>query len=238
MVLNCNLKEAGYSKREPVIRDIAFTIEPGELVGLIGPNGAGKSSTIKSLLGVIDHVDGTVDIENYAYIPERPFFYPGLTLMEHFHFLLSIMDTSEKEFMARMEMMLQEFKLEKVLHHYPESYSKGMQQKAMIMLAFLQQPSIHIIDEPFMGLDPKVVRKLLEMIEQEKQRGAGILMSTHVLDTAEKICDRFLLVSDGELIAEGTLTEIQKKSALPEGSLFDCFHILTERDANDRLETI
>lgn len=238
MILNCNLKEAGYSKREPVIQDIAFTIKPGELVGLIGPNGAGKSSTIKSLLGVIDYVDGTVNLENYAYIPERPFFYPGLTLMEHFHFLLSIMETSEKEFMSRMEKMLREFQLEKVLHHHPESYSKGMQQKAMIMLAFLQQPRVHIIDEPFMGLDPKVVRKLLEMIEREKQRGAGILMSTHVLDTAEKICDRFLLISDGELIAEGTLADIQHKSELPEGSLFDCFHILTERDADDRLETI
>lgn len=239
MVLNCNITKAGYSKREPVLENIKFTIQPGELVGLIGPNGAGKSSTIKSLLGVMDYVEGVVDLEAYAYIPERPFFYPGLTLMEHFHFLLSTLEIEEEEFMLQMEKMLREFQLEKVVHHYPDSYSKGMQQKAMIMLAFLQQPKIHIIDEPFMGLDPTVVRKLLDMIEREKQQGAGILMSTHVLDTAEKICDRFLLISNGKLIAEGTLTDIQQKSELPDGSLFDCFHILTERgDINDRMDII
>ena len=239
MVLYCQLTAAGYSKREPVLENIQFTVQPGELVGLIGPNGAGKSSTIKSLLGVIDYVDGKIDLENYAYIPERPFFYPGLTLMEHLHFLLSTLEIEEKEFIKRMQKMLREFQLEKVVHQYPDSYSKGMQQKAMIMLAFLQQPKVHIIDEPFMGLDPTVVRKLLNMIEWEKQRGAGILMSTHVLDTAEKICDRFLLISHGKLIAEGTLTDIQKKSELPDGSLFDCFHILTERgEVNDRLDII
>lgn len=239
MVLHCQLTAAGYSKREPVLENIQFTVQPGELVGLIGPNGAGKSSTIKSLLGVIDYVDGKIDLENYAYIPERPFFYPGLTLMEHLHFLLSTLEIEEKEFIKRMQKMLREFQLEKVVHQYPDSYSKGMQQKAMIMIAFLQQPKVHIIDEPFMGLDPTVVRKLLDMIEWEKQRGAGILMSTHVLDTAEKICDRFLLISHGKLIAEGTLTDIQKKSELPDGSLFDCFHILTERgEVNDRLDII
>lgn len=238
MVLNCDLKEAGYSKGESVLKNVTFSVQPGELVGLIGPNGAGKSSTIKALLGVIDYVAGNVELEDYAYIPERPFFYPGLTLMEHFHFLLSTLAVDEKDFMERMEEMLKIFQLEKVLHHYPDSYSKGMQQKAMIMLAFLKLPHVHIIDEPFMGLDPTVTRKLLEMIEAEKERGAGILMSTHVLDTAEKICDRFLLISNGELIADGKLDDIQQQSELPNGSLFDCFHILTERDAGDRLDSI
>lgn len=238
MVLHCNIAEAGYSKKEAVLRNIEFSIQPGELVGLIGPNGAGKSTTIKSLLGVVDYVEGEVTVENYAYIPERPFFYPGLTLMEHFHFLLSTLDTDESKFMKRMGALLKEFNLEKVLHHYPESYSKGMQQKAMIMLAFLKEADLHIIDEPFMGLDPKVIRKLLEMIDREKKRGAGILMSTHVLDTAEKLCDRFLLISSGRLIAQGTMKDIQIQSDLPGGSLFDCFYILTEREADDWLESI
>lgn len=88
-MLRCEIQEAGYSKNEPVLKNITFNVHPGELVGLIGPNGAGKSTTIKSLLGVIDYVQGEIEVENYAYIPERPFFYPGLTLMEHFHFLLS-----------------------------------------------------------------------------------------------------------------------------------------------------
>lgn len=237
-MLRCEIKEAGYSKKEPVLTNVSFDIQPGELVGLIGPNGAGKSTTIKSLLGIIDYVHGEIKVENYAYIPERPFFYPGLTLMEHFHFLLSTLETDEVDFTRKMHRLLKEFELENVVHHYPESYSKGMQQKAMIMLAFLKKADIHIIDEPFMGLDPKVIRKLLEMIDKEKRRGAGILMSTHVLDTAEKICDRFLLISDGKLVADGTLEHIQRKSGLQGGSLFDCFHILTEREADDQLETI
>jgi ABC-2 type transport system ATP-binding protein len=238
MVLNCKIHEAGYRKSEPVINNISFTVEPGELVGLIGPNGAGKSTTIKSILGVADYIDADVDLEDYSYIPERPFFYPGLTLMEHFHFLLSVIEADEKEFMNRTETMLKAFQLEGAVHHYPESYSKGMQQKAMIMLAFLKASGLYIIDEPFMGLDPIVVRKLLEMIGTEKQHGAGILMSTHVLDTAQKICDRFLLLSGGRLIAEGTLQDIQLQSGMPDGSLFECFHLLTERDTDDRLETI
>ena len=237
-MLRCEIKEAGYSKNEAVLKNITFQVQPGELVGLIGPNGAGKSTTIKSLLGVIDYVQGEIEVENYAYIPERPFFYPGLTLMEHFHFLLATIEADEVDFTRKMQKLLKEFDLEDVVHHYPESYSKGMQQKAMIMLAFLKEADIHIIDEPFMGLDPKVVRKLLGMIDKEKQRGAGILMSTHVLDTAEKICDRFLLISNGKLIADGTLEHIQSKSGLQDGSLFDCFHILTEREADDRLEII
>lgn len=238
MVLYCNITKAGYSKAEPVLRDIEFNIQPGELVGLIGPNGAGKSSTIKSLLGVMDHIDGEIKINNYAYIPERPFFYPGLSLKEHFDFLLSTLQMDEKVFTERLNAMLEAFQLKHVLHKYPEKFSKGMQQKVMILFAFLKEPEIHIIDEPFMGLDPKVIRMLLEMIQREKERGAGILMSTHVLDTAEKICDRFLLISEGRLIAEGTLAQIQEQSGLKGSSLFDCFHILTERDADERLESI
>src|SRR5699024_9604094 len=95
---------------------------------------------------------------------------------------------------------------------------------------FLQKSSLYIIDEPFMGLDPKITKKLLKLIEEEKERGAGILMSTHVLDTAEKICDRFLLVFNGSIIAQGTLEDIRRQSGLETGSLFDCFDVLTECD--------
>jgi len=234
MILTSDIKEAGYSKDALVLENIQFQVKPGELVGLIGPNGAGKSSTIKSLLGIINYMDGQIEIGNYAYIPERPIFYDGLTLMEHFHFLMSTLEADEQQFMARVDVMLKEFHLEEEKNHYPEHFSKGMQQKAMIMLAFLQDPALHIIDEPFMGLDPKVVKKLLRLIEKEKERGAGILMSTHVLDTAEKICDRFLLISQGRLIADGTLEDIRMQSGLANGSLFDCFDVLTERDTHDR----
>lgn len=234
MILSSNIREAGYSKDSPILKDIQFTIQPGELVGLIGPNGAGKSSTIKSLLGIIKYIDGTIEIPDYAYIPERPIFYEGLTLWEHLHFLLSTLETNEQEFISRAQEMLKEFNLENATRQYFDSFSKGMQQKAMIILAFLQQPSLHIIDEPFTGMDPKATKKLLELIRKEKARGAGILMSTHILDTAEKICDRFLLISNGRLLSQGTLDDIRNHSGLKYGSLFDCFDVLTERDMDDR----
>lgn len=229
-VLMANIKEAGYSKEEPILKNIHFSIARGELVGLIGPNGAGKSSTIKSLLGIIDYFDGKIEMKDYAYIPERPIFYDGLTLWEHIHFLYSTLDVDEQIFYSQVNRLLQSFQMEEAAYRYPKSFSKGMQQKAMILLAFLQRSSVYIIDEPFIGLDPKVTKTLLELIQREKDRGAVILMSTHVLDTAEKICDRFLLLSNGTLIAQGTLADIRRRSQLPNGSLFICIMSCNEHE--------
>jgi len=113
LILSSNIREAGYSKDSPILKNIQFTIDPGELVGLIGPNGAGKSSTIKSLLGIIHYMNGRIDVTDYAYIPERPIFYEGLTLKEHFHFLLSTLETDEQEFISHVHEMLKEFDMEK-----------------------------------------------------------------------------------------------------------------------------
>jgi ABC-2 type transport system ATP-binding protein len=232
LLLEVDIKEAGYTPNSLVLKDIAFSLEAGELVGLIGPNGAGKSSTIKSILGILHHVKGNIHAAEYAYIPERPIFYERLTLWEHIDFLLSTLEVDEMEFTKKAKDLLQFFDLSKAIHDYPESFSKGMQQKLMLILAFLKQPDLYIIDEPFMGLDPKAVKKLLQLIEKEKKRGAGILMCTHILDTAEKTCDRFLLLLDGKLISQGTLADIRKDSGLADGSLFDCFDLLTESGEN------
>lgn len=229
MELSVAIKEAGYTDRSPVLKDIKFTVHHGELVGLIGPNGAGKSTTIKAMLGIMNHMEGEIETGNYAYIPERPIFYDKLTLGEHIDFLQANLEIDEVSFQKQAKELTDYFQLTEVLHHYPDSYSKGMQQKAMLILAFLKQPDFYIIDEPFMGLDPKATKKLLNLIHQEKARGAGLLMSTHVLDTAEKHCDRFVLIFEGRCLVEGTLEEIQKQSGLPNGSLFDCFDVLTER---------
>ncbi|MFJ8071851.1 ABC transporter ATP-binding protein [Peribacillus sp. NPDC096447] len=231
MLLSLDIKEAGYSNVSPVLKDIQFSIDSGELVGLIGPNGAGKSSTIKSILGILNYVKGNIHVNEYAYIPERPIFYDRLTLWEHVDFLLSTLNVDEELFKLKANELLELFHLSHVLHHFPENFSKGMQQKVMLILAFLKKPDLYIIDEPFMGLDPKAIKKLLQMIKKEKDRGAGILMSTHVLDTAEKTCDRFVLISNGKLVIQGTLEDIRKDSGLKQGSLFDCFDVLTENDS-------
>lgn len=110
---------------------------------------------------------------------------------------------------------------------YPSTFSKGTQQKGMIVLAFLKKADLYIIDEPFMGLDPRATKRFLNLIESEKKRGAGILMSIHVLDTAEHLCDRFVLIHEGKLLIEGMLAEVQSSCDVPEASLFDCVVLLT-----------
>lgn len=227
MSLSVSIQEAGYSHESTVLKDIHFSVQPGELVGLIGPNGAGKSTTIKSILGIISHIKGEVHVDDYAYIPERPIFYDQLTLWEHIDFLLSTQNIEEQPFLQKAHELLETFRLTDVVHQYPDRFSKGMQQKAMLVLAFLKQAKLYIIDEPFMGLDPKAVKKLLLKLQEEKEAGAGILMSTHVLDTAEKICDRFVMISGGKLLVQGTLEDIRGKSGLKDGSLLDCFDTLT-----------
>lgn len=230
-VVDVKIKRAGYDKDTIILDNVHFSIKKGEIVGLIGPNGAGKSTTIKSLLSVLNFVEGEVVFPNqeiYSYIPERPIFYDELTLWEHLDLAAGVMSIDEKVFQTRVNHLLTIFRMEKVIHQLPSTFSKGMQQKIMLITALLLKPDIYIIDEPFIGLDPKAMKDFLQLIEEEKARGAGILMSTHVLDTAEKICDRFLLVTEGKLIAEGTLQDLQIQCGDHNASLFDCFHLLSE----------
>ncbi len=235
-LLEVEIQSAGYEQKKEIIREINFTIEKGELVGLIGPNGAGKSTTIKSLLGLIEHLEGTIsyiDGITYSYLPERPIFYDELTLWEHLDFVAAVEGLEEKEYKQKANELLNMYKLAEHAHENPTKYSKGMQQKAMLILAMITNPSLYIIDEPFMGLDPNAMKLFLGSMEIEQKRGAGILMSTHVLDTAEKICDRFLMIHNGQLVAKGTLEEIREQCQLPDGSLYDCFHLLAEDHGNE-----
>lgn len=236
-LLRVAIETAGYEKKKEIIQDIHFAIEKGELVGLIGPNGAGKSTTIKSLLGLIEHLEGEISFINditYSYLPERPIFYDELTLWEHLDFVAAVEGIEEKAYKEKANTLLDKYKLSEHAHENPTKYSKGMQQKAMLVLAMITNPLLYIIDEPFMGLDPNAMKLFLESIEMERKRGAGILMSTHVLDTAEKICDRFLMIHDGHLVAKGTIEDIRRQCQLPDGSLYECFHLLAEGTENEK----
>ena len=230
-LLDVDIKSAGYERDKSIIHNIHFWVEKGELIGLIGPNGAGKSTTIKTILGLLEYKDGTISYDredNYSYIPERPIFYDELTLWEHLDFIAAVEGLNETEYMDKARNLLEQYKLSDHAHEFPTKYSKGMQQKAMLILAMITNPSIYIIDEPFIGLDPNAMKLFLESIERERERGAGILMSTHVLDTAEKVCDRLLIINNGHIEAAGTLSEIRDQCHLPEGSLYDCFHKIAE----------
>lgn len=230
-LLKVNIKQAQYEQGTSIIENIHFSLHSGELIGLIGPNGAGKSTTIKSILGLMKNMEGAVEFprnSSYSYLPERPIFYDELTLWEHMDFIAAVEGLDQTQYQQQAEQLLAQYKLAEVAHTLPATYSKGMQQKAMLILALITNPQLYIIDEPFIGLDPMAMKLFLNSMEEERSKGAGILMSTHVLDTAEKVCDRFLLVNKGRLAAYGTLEEIRESCQLPNGSLFDCFHYIAE----------
>ncbi len=230
VVLDVDISEAGYEAGDKRISGIAFEVRQGELLGLIGPNGAGKSTTIKAVLGLLKHSKAKVSIggenKSYAYVPEQPVFYEDLTLWEHLDLAAAAYGLPYESFADAAEKLLQQFGMDHVRHDLPAGFSKGMKQKMMLMLGFLVKPDIYIVDEPFIGLDPRATKDFLRLLEAERQRGAGVLMSTHVLDTAEKICDSFVLISGGIMQATGTLEDIRAEAGLPEGSLFDCFDLL------------
>lgn len=235
-LISINIKQAGYESEVAMIQDIQFSVGKGELIGLIGANGAGKSTTIKSILGLVPYLEGEINKKEgviTSYLPERPVFYDELTLQEHIDFIAAVEQITDEEISLRVTPLLERFNMVKHIHELPGTYSKGMQQKAMIILALMTQPDLLIIDEPFIGLDPIATKTLLDMIQEERERGVGILMCTHVLDTAEKVCDRFILINSGHLIANGKLAELRQSCKLPGASLFDCYHTLIEAGSNE-----
>ncbi|WP_103653319.1 ABC transporter ATP-binding protein [Bacillus thuringiensis] len=236
-MLKVNIRSAGYEIGEKIIHDIAFSIEKGELVTLIGASGAGKSTTIKTILGLLVNMDGEISFGEkknpYAYVPEHPTYYDYLTLWEHIELLMAARGSEMGSWEERAEQLLHTFRMNKHKHEYLSKFSKGMKQKSMLILAFLTEPDFYIIDEPFIGLDPVATKEFLNYLYKEKERGAGILLCTHVLDTAEKICERFLLISQGTLVADGHLESIQILAEMPGSSLLDCFDVIVRREQHD-----
>lgn len=231
-LLNVDINHAGYSGNTDVIKNVALSVKSGELVGLIGPNGAGKSTTIKGILGLLPVMSGKVEISgenrNYAYIPEQPVLYEGLTLWEHLELAAAAYEIDREVFVPKAEELLKLFRLTEVKHHLPGTFSKGMQEKVMLILGFLLEPAVYVVDEPFMGLDPRGTKDFLALLDQARAQGAGVLMCTHILDTAGKICSSFVLMNAGTVLTRGTLLEIRQQCQLPEGCLFDCFDKLVE----------
>lgn len=235
-MLQVHIDSAGYQQKQLYLQNIYFTIYPGEIVGLIGANGAGKSTTIKSIIGTIEYFHGNIQLEGgkqLAYIPEEPILYDRLTLWEHLRLAATSYEMPENVWEPRAKELLKKFSLTGKEHELPIHFSKGMRQKTLICLSFMTQADIYIIDEPFIGLDPIATKHLINLLYQEKERGAAILMSTHVLDSAEKLCDRFILLSDGDTLFQGKLEELQVQTNQPKGtSLLDCFYELLEEGAS------
>ncbi len=231
-ILTVDIEKAGYKVQEPVISKVRFKLEPSSLIGMIGANGAGKSTTIKAILQELPYVEGNVsrkDGTSYSYIPERPVFYDELTLWEHFEFVAAVEQLGEEHF-SYARSLLKKFRLADRIHEFPSTFSKGMQQKGMISLALFTKPDLLIIDEPFMGLDPGSTKMLLEMLDEEKKKGTGILMCTHILDTAQRMCDSFIVIEQGTVKACGTLNEVLAMCGADDGSLYSCIDMADAED--------
>jgi len=244
-VLELQSVTGGYT-RKPVIHDLSFTIQPGELVGLIGLNGAGKSTTIKHIIGLMTQKSGDILLNgitikenmdqyrsSFSYIPETPVLYDELTLREHLELTAMAYGLDEQTLKERSEPLLKEFRMEKRLNWFPSHFSKGMRQKVMIMCAFLVNPSLYIIDEPFLGLDPLGIQSLLDHMDEKKKDGASILMSTHILSTAEKHCDRILLLHNGRLRAQGTMNDLRQAFNMPGATLDDLYIAMTKEQDHE-----
>lgn len=232
----------GYTNK-PVIHDVSFEVKPNEIVALIGLNGAGKSTTIKHIIGLMEPKSGSVQINGvtfeknrdeyrrqFTYIPETPILYDELTLYEHLELTAMAYGIGKEDFESRLDPLLKEFRMEKRLKWFPVHFSKGMRQKVMIMCAFLVHPNLYIVDEPFVGLDPVGIQSFLTMMEKSKENGAGILMSTHILSTAEKYCDRFIILHDGKIRAQGTMMELREQFGASDASLDDLYLQLTREE--------
>jgi len=217
---------AGYD-RKAVLHRLNFVLNEGELVGLIGDNGAGKTTLMKVLTGILPPIDGEVSKKNpgdkWGLVPETPQLYYEMTLREHLDFVAMCHQMPQDVYEQRREALLEQFVMTDQLDKFPGTYSKGMRQKAMLICALLYQPQILFIDEPFVGLDPKGIQALLQVMETEKRRGATIFMSTHILDTAEKVCDRFLLLSRGKLVGSGSMESLRQKFGISEASLMELY---------------
>lgn len=227
----------------PVLKDVSFQVQDGELVGLIGLNGAGKSTTIKEIIGLLTPYKGEILIDgeslknnqtNYrkkiGFIPETPSLYEELTLKEHLETVAMAYDLDWNQAFERAERLLKLFRLDTKLDWFPVQFSKGMKQKVMIICAFMVNPSLLIVDEPFLGLDPVAIQDLIDLLAEERRKGTSILMSTHVLDSAEKMCDRFVILHQGQVLADGDLAALRANFGRPEASLNDIYLSLTQKE--------
>ena len=232
----------GYSQ-VPVLKNISFQVQPGELVGLIGLNGAGKSTTINHIIGLLQPFSGSIQVNGatlandpltykkaIAYVPETPVLYEELTLREHLQLTINAYQLAPTSAWQRAKELLKTFRLENKLDWFPVDFSKGMKQKVMICMAFMTEAKLLVIDEPFYGLDPLAVHDLLTIIDQKKAQGVAILMSTHVLDTAQRYCDRFVLLADGQVQAQRSLQDLQALNGHQGESLDEIYLQLAQGD--------
>lgn len=213
---------------------LSLRIQAGEIYGFIGHNGAGKTTTLKACCGILGfdegeiYVDGISVKENpleckkrIAYLPDNPDIYAYMTGIQYLHFIADIFGVDAETRQARIAKYADAFELTSSLAMGVSSYSHGMKQKLAIISALIHEPKLLIMDEPFVGLDPKAAFTLKGFLREICNRGGAIFFSTHVLDTAEKLCDKVTIIKDGKMLREGTMDEVKGDKSLEEAFLAD-----------------
>ncbi len=209
------------------VDDLSLHIAPGEIYGFIGHNGAGKTTTLKSVAGILQFDSGEIYIngrsikeqpleckKDIAYIPDNPDLYDFMSGIKYLNFIADIFDVGAEERAERIRKYADTFELTESLAEPIAAYSHGMKQKLAIIAAWLHTPRLIIMDEPFVGLDPKAAHILKEMMREECDNGGAIFFSTHVLEVAEKLCDKVAIIKAGRLIRSGTMEEVKGDESL------------------------
>lgn len=220
--------------------NVVLDIKAGEVFGLLGPNGSGKSTTLKMLMGLIQPDAGSVEVlgmdvmkdpvpvkQNVGYVPESARLYEFLTGLEYLDFIGDVYGITTEEKKQRISEYLKALELEGREGDMISSYSQGMKQKVALISAFLHKPKLLILDEPLNGLDPKSARIVKDLLHELRVQGVTTLMSTHVLEIAEAICDRIAIMYQGRILALGTMEELRQRASLPSSGLEDIFLKLT-----------
>ena len=209
------------------VNDLSLEIKDGEIYGFIGHNGAGKTTTIKSVVGILGFDEGTIEIDGQsikanpieckkkiAYIPDNPDLFDYMSGIKYLNFIADVFSVSAEERQSRIRKYADAFELTSDLAQPISSYSHGMKQKLAIIAAWIHNPKLIIMDEPFVGLDPKASHLLKEMMRELCNEGGAIFFSTHVLEVAEKLCDKVAIIKNGSLIKCGTMSEVKGDSSL------------------------
>ena len=216
-----------YSPEKKAVDDLSLTIEDGDIYGFIGHNGAGKTTTLKSITGIIPFESGTVTFNgidlnkqpelyksNIAYIPDNPDLYENMTGIKYINFLADVFSVSQQDRDTLIPRYADAFELTGNLGSPISSYSHGMKQKLALIAAFVHKPRLLILDEPFVGLDPKAAYTLKEFMRELCAGGGSIFFSTHVLEVAEKLCNKIAIIKEGRLVRSGLIDDVRGDSTL------------------------
>jgi ABC-2 type transport system ATP-binding protein len=223
-MIKINNVTKSYGKNFIAVNNLKLNIKAGEIFGFIGPNGAGKTTTIKMMTGVTGADKGYIKIDGtdiatdslkakkkFGFVPDNPDMFLRLKGIEYLNFIGDMYDVKKDERNDLIQKLSKGFEIDDVLNDQIQTYSHGMRQKIVLIGALLHNPKVWILDEPLTGLDPKSSFKLKEMMKEHVKQGNVVFFSTHVLEVAEKLCDRIGIINKGNLVFEGTFEQLKKK---------------------------